>query len=72
MIGFAEAIVERITITRRPYAVWVRRNRVTYCPDDSVLAANLRGNPESAALEIGVFSPGVSVETVFQALERAQ
>lgn len=67
----AAAIAARIAETGEPYAVFVRRDRVTFCPSAGRNAARLRGCPESAACEVGVFGPGHDVEVIAAALERA-
>lgn len=64
----AEAIVNRIAEARAAYAVWVRGELVTWAPHASIAADRLRANPQSAALEVGVFMPGHSAEQVETAL----
>ena len=67
----AAAIAARIALLNQPYAVFVRRDRVSFMPDDGPAVAQLRGNPESAACEVGVFGPDHSVAQIAAALEKA-
>lgn len=71
LMAWAEAIVHRIADSGCRYAVFARRGRVSYCPADGVMAMQLRGNPESAACEVGEFGAEATVDEIAQALERA-